>query len=334
MRRGISLILVLLLYSSLLGGSFLFWQDKFQASLVSPKRDLGAKENTITLLFAGDVMLDRGVEWYMKEKKDWAWPFRKVASDLQKADLVFANLESVISDKGEKQGSIYSFRADPKTLGGLAFSGIDIVSVANNHSLDYGPEALLDSQERLQEKGISPVGGGATKKEAHAPVVKTIQGTSIAILAYTSLGSPLWQAGERNPGIAWMDDANLPQLKKDIKSAKELSDIVVISFHFGDEYQKEPTATQRLLSTSAIDYGADLVVGHHPHVVGPLVKYNAGWIAYSLGNFVFDQSFSPETMEGMLLQVQIKEKGITSVMPLSIEISRESQPAISIESMK
>lgn len=330
MNRLFLILVVAAFYASMLGGSFLFWQDRFQASLIPPEQ----KEESLTLLFAGDIMLDRGVEWYIKEHKDWAWPFRKVASNLWQADLVFANLESVISDKGEKQGSMYSFRADPKTLGGLAFSGIDIVSVANNHSLDYGIEAFLDSIQRLKESGIAPVGGGGDKKEAHAPFLKTIEGTRIALLAYSAVGSPLWGAGEKSPGIAFMDTSRLPQLKADIEKAREQADVVAVSFHFGEEYQKEPSSAQRLLATSAVDYGADLVVGHHPHVVGPLVKYKKGWIAYSLGNFVFDQGFSPETMEGMLLQVQIKEKDITSVMPLSIEISKESQPAISRESTK
>ena len=278
-------------------------------------------------------MLDRGVEWYIKQHQDQNWPFLKVADFLNRADLVFGNLESVISDKGTKEGSIYSFHAEPESVKGLSFAGINIVSVANNHSMDYGIEAFLDSMQRLKEAGIIPVGGGANKKQAYAPRIETIRGTTIGILAYTTLGSPFWQAGEKTPGIAWIDSSLLEQLKQNIKKAKQEADIIIVSFHFGEEYQTKPNAVQQLLSRAAIDAGANLVIGHHPHVVQPIERYKHGFIAYSLGNFVFDQGFSKETMKGMLLKVLVKENSITEVTPLIIEISSEFQPAISTESI-
>ena len=135
-------------------------------------------------------MLDRGVEYYIHKHQNWKWPFLKIADVLQQADLVFANLESVISDKGTKQGSIYSFRADPRTIEGLVFAGFDIVSVANNHSFDYGLEAFGDSLNRLRNAGISSLGGGFSKTEARSPVTKEAKGTKIGFLAYTNQGSP------------------------------------------------------------------------------------------------------------------------------------------------
>jgi len=340
MRYFILITFTIVLYASLFSGSFLFWQDKFQASLVAPKPSLSETrpntENSIdttTLLFVGDIMLDRGVEWYARQHNDWGWPFRKVAPTLAAADLVFGNLESVISDKGTKQGSIYSFRAQPKMLGGLKLAGFDVLSIANNHSLDYGIEALLDSQERLRQAGIIPVGAGKSAAQARAPALFNIKGTTIGILAYTSLGSPFWQAGEKTPGVAWIDSSLLEQLKQDIKKTKQQADIIVVSFHFGEEYQTTPNAVQQLISRTAIDAGANLVIGHHPHVVQPIEQYKHGFIAYSLGNFVFDQGFSKETMEGMLLKVLVQENSITQVIPLMIEIASEFQPAISKESM-
>jgi poly-gamma-glutamate capsule biosynthesis protein CapA/YwtB (metallophosphatase superfamily) len=327
--------LVVLLHTLLIGSSVLFWHDKFQAALVPAVKQEAAvaPADTLTLLFVGDIMLDRGVEWHAKQHNDWGWPFRSIAHVLQDADLVFGNLESVISNKGTKQGSIYSFRANPKTLGALKFAGFDIVSVANNHSFDYGADALLDSIQRLAQAGITSAGAGNNQTEARAPALKTIQGTTIAILAYSAVGSPLWQASQFTPGIAWMDASLLLELAKDIRAAQKKSDITIVSFHFGQEYQATPTPLQQLLSKAAIDAGADLVVGHHSHVVQPLERYKNGWIAYGLGNFVFDQAFSKETMEGMLLEVQVKQKRITSVLPFKITISKESQPAISKESM-
>ena len=322
-------------YASLFSGSFFFWQDKFQASLISPKPSVSeTKQNTensvdtVTLFFVGDIMLDRGIEWYSRQHNDWGWPFRKIAPTLTAADLVFGNLESVISDKGIKQGSIYSFRAQPKMLGGLKLAGFDVLSVANNHSLDYGIEALLDSQERLRQAGIIPVGAGKSAAQARAPALFNIKGTTIGILAYTALGSPFWQAGEKTPGVAWIDTSRLEQLKQDIKKTKQQADIIVVSFHFGDEYQIKPSAMQQFLSRIAIDVGADLVIGHHPHVVQPVEQYKHGFIAYSLGNFIFDQGFSKETMEGMVLKVLVQEKKITSVIPLQVAINAFFQPTL------
>ena len=325
------LIFALFLFISLFGGSFVFWQEKFTVSPplnnVLPVASDGVEEPTV-LLFVGDIMLDRGVELYIRQYDDWKWPFLNVKDIFEEADFVFGNLESVISDKGEKVGSIYSFRADPKTMEGLVFSGIDIVSVANNHSIDYGAEAFVDSLKRLKEVGIAYVGGGTTRNEAETVVVKVVKGVKIGMVAYSAKGSPLWQAGENSPGISWMDSSRLAQLKQDIETAKQYVDIMIVSFHFGEEYQIEPSATQQLLSRAAIDAGADLVVGHHSHVVQPLKQYKDGWIAYSLGNFIFDQGFSPETMEGMLLKVEVENEGIVSITPLRVNISKEFQAAI------
>lgn len=321
MKRLSVLTIAIILYAILLGGSFLFWHDKFQASLVPL-----SKEGHITLLFAGDIMLDRGVEFYIVQHNDWKLPFLHIADTLQKADLVFGNLESVISDKGQNLGSIYSFRASPKTLEGLIFAGFDILSVANNHSLDWGIEAFVDSMVRLRQAGIATVGGGTTKEQAHTPVIKEIKGTTIGFLGYSNLGSPLWQAMEHTPGIAWVDENTLLEFQKDIQRAKNEVDVLFVSIHFGEEYQKEPNLVQQILSKAAIDAGADVVVGHHPHVTQPVEHHNDGWIAYSLGNFVFDQGFSPETMEGMLLEVNIEGKQITQVIPRVIRINRHFQP--------
>ena len=271
-------------------------------------------------------MLDRGVEWHIRQQgNDWLWPFRNIATTLQKADLVFGNLESIISDRGEKVGSIYSFRAKPESIKGLAFAGFDVLSIANNHSLDYGIEALLDSAERLSQAGITPIGAGKSVLEARAPAIYNVKGTTVGILAYTTLGSPFWQAGNNSPGIAWMDSTKVETLKEDIASVKKVTDLVVVSFHFGNEYQTKPSALQQLLSRAAIDAAADLVIGHHSHVVQPIEQYKQGWIAYSLGNFVFDQGFSKETMQGLMLHITVFDKKITEVLPIPVRISSEFQ---------
>ena len=331
MKRLVFFTTILISSILLLGGSFFLWSEQAQA----PNNEGQENKKESVLLFAGDIMLNRGVEFYTKENgSDWRFPFLNIAGFLQKADLVFGNLESVISDKGEKQGSIYSFRAAPRALEGLVFAGFDVLSVANNHSFDYGAEAFLDSMQRLKDENITPVGFN------HEPVVVEVQGVKIGFLAYTEQGSPLWDNPKASASVPWMDSSRLPQLIEDVQAAKLVADIIVVSFHFGDEYQTKPSATQELLSKTAIGAGANLVIGHHPHVVQliepegsseperPVEQYQAGWIAYSLGNFVFDQGFSKETMEGLLLEVIIEDKKITRVTPRPIHLNYIFQPSL------
>jgi gamma-polyglutamate biosynthesis protein CapA len=284
------------------------------------------RKNRLTIFAVGDIMLDRGVEYNIEKEGngDYKFPFLKIADYLKKADILFGNLESVISDKGEKVGSIYSFRAEPRAVEGLSFAGFDVLSAANNHIFDYGRVAMEDSLKRLKIAGIDYVGAGFSEAETRAGVIKETKGTKIAFLAYTNKGSERWQAQENNSGIGWLDD----RIADDIKKAKEKSDLVMVSMHFGDEYQSEQNKEQEYFAKLAIDSGADLVLGHHPHVVEPVEKYNQGWIAYSLGNFLFDQNFSKETMEGLLLNISIENKKIQKVSQVQIEISENFQSTI------
>lgn len=284
-------------------------------------------EQPITLLFVGDIMLDRGVEWKVKTvgNNDWTYPFAYIQETLSNADLTFGNLESIISNKGVKVGSIYSFRADPASIEALTFAGFDVLSIANNHSFDYTREALEDTLLYLQDAGISFTGGGFTSQQAISPLVKEIRETKIAFFGYTNLGSPLWQATETQAGIAWADSASLPFIAKSIQGAKTESDIVVVSLHAGEEYTQEPNAFQKTFAQAAIDAGADLVVMHHAHVVQPLEQYRQGWIAYGLGNFLFDQKFSEETMQGAMLKVTLQNSSIQNVEMLRTSITDSFQ---------
>jgi len=286
--------------------------------------------STIKLFAVGDIMLNRGVEFKIKKegKGDFRFPFLKIADYLEKADILFGNLESIISDKGRKVGSIYSFRAQPQAIDGLTFAGFDVLSVANNHIFDYGREAMEDSFKRLKTAGIDYVGGGFSEKEAFSVRIKEIKGTKIGFLAYTNLGPQLWMAKGANSGIALIKEKDIEKVKEDIKKAKKKADILIVSLHAGKEYSSKPTPFQVLFSQVCIEAGADLVVGHHAHVIQPVEKYKSGWIAYGLGNFVFDQSFSDKTMKGLLLEVIIKNKKIKRVIPREIKISNNFQPTL------
>jgi len=259
----------------------------------------------IRIILTGDIMLDRGVQ-YMIEKEgggDFKFPFLKIAEELNQADIVFGNLEGPISDKGTKVGSIYSFRMDPRAIDGLNFANINVVSLANNHTFDYGQEALEDTLERLKNAGIDYVGIGPA-------VIKDIRGTKIAFLAYTPFGANK------------ISENDFEKVKQEIKTAKEKTDILIVSLHAGEEYQKTPTQFQIDFFKIAYEAGADLVVGHHPHVIQPNF--------YSLGNFVFDQGFSEETMKGEIMEIQIQDKKIKSVLTKEIKINNFFQPELTI----
>jgi len=286
-------------------------------------------EKPIELIFVGDIMLDRGVK-YMVEKhgdNDFSFPFAKIADEIKNADLAMANLESQISNKGSNAGSVYSFRAPVEAIQGLIFSGIDIVSLANNHAFDYGSQALKDSLERLIDAGISPVGAG-NEYQAFSPAIKTVNNTRLAFFAYTDQMPVSLQAKGESFGIAVINKDNLTKIKADIELAKQLTDIVVVSFHWGIEYAEEPSSEQVNLARDMIDAGADLIIGHHPHVVQKYEKYKDGYVFYSLGNFIFDQGFSDETLEGEIAKVVVKNKKITDVFPLKVILNEFFQPEL------
>jgi poly-gamma-glutamate capsule biosynthesis protein CapA/YwtB (metallophosphatase superfamily) len=323
-------LLCFLVFFILIGSSFFFKPRVIEVQKL-PAQISAEEEKVFTIILVGDIMLNRGIE-YMVEKYgggDFKFPFQKIAEELKKGDILFGNLEGPISDKGVKVGSIYSFRADPKVIEGLTFAGFDIISLANNHAFDYGKEALEDNFLRLGKAKINYLGAGFTKEEAFSPIIKEVNETKVAFLAYTNLGPETWRAGTNYPGIAWVKESDFEKIREDIESAKATSDILIVSLHAGEEYQKEPTQFQIDFAKMAIEAGADLAVGHHPHIVQRSEQYKNGWIFYSLGNFVFDQNFSEETIRGQLLEVLIENKKIKEINPKEIKINNYFQPEIS-----
>jgi poly-gamma-glutamate synthesis protein (capsule biosynthesis protein) len=274
-----------------------------------------------TLIFAGDVMLSRGVGRKMDAKGDWGFPFRQVSGVLHSADLAYCNLECPISDRGHNLHHLYSFRADPRALGGLKAAGFTIVSEANNHAYDWGPAALVDTLRRLHAVGIRTAGAGENTLEAHHPTVVDLGGLRVAFLAYVNIDPQNAAAGVDHPGVAWLD---IEQVEADIRFARNLADLVVVCPHWGVEYAPAPTRQQKELARKMIDAGADLIVGSHPHVVQPLEQYHGRWVAYSLGNFVFDQK-DPATHRGLLLKVTVRDRKIAQVTKVPIEINAECQ---------
>jgi poly-gamma-glutamate synthesis protein (capsule biosynthesis protein) len=233
-------------------------------------------------------------------------------------------LECPVSDQGKNLHHRYSFRADPHVLDGLKEAGFRIVSEANNHAYDWGPAALVDTLKRLSAAGIRPVGAGRNDLEAHYPVFVNLGGLRTAFLAYVDIDPKEAMAGVDRPGVAWLE---AERVVADIRFARPMVDLVIVCPHWGNEYAKGPTREQVRLAREMIDAGADLIVGSHPHVVQPLEKYRGGWIAYSLGNFVFDQK-DAATHRGLMLKVRVSGKQVVEVTPLPININSDFQAAL------
>ncbi len=284
----------------------------------------------VTIVAVGDIMLARKVERLMQQYgRDYPW--LEVKDRLQEPDLTFGNLECAISDRGTPlPGKGIWLRASPEVLPQLKNSGFDVLSLANNHSLDYDAEAFLDTLKLLEETGIATVGGGSDITGAQSPQVMTVDGLRIGFLAYTEMADTFWsydyprklKASETEAGVAPYDYATIVE---DVRSLREQVDLLVLSVHWGIEYSHSPSSLQREHAYGFIDAGVDVIVGHHPHVVQGVEVYNGGLIAYSLGNFIFDQNQSDQTREGLVMELKADKTGLTNAFLYPI-IIRESQP--------
>lgn len=294
--------------------------EAYEAEMLKRAQEASAAD----LILVGDVMLSRAVGKKMEKLNDHTFPFLKISDVLRSADLVFGNLEGPISSGGINQGSIYSFRADPRVIEGLKYANFSILSLANNHIWDYGSVALIDTLKILRENDILPIGVGEDIDRANELIIKRIGNIKIGFMAYTDLYPKSLEAGKGYPGISIF---NLEEVSKKISQAKASStvDLIFISFHSGDEYQEIAGNKQKEIYRKLIDAGADVVVGHHPHVVQEFEEYKNGLIFYSLGNFIFDQNFSEETMSGYLVKIKIVNKKISDWEVLETKINKDFQ---------
>lgn len=278
-----------------------------------------------TVLVGGDVMLDRGVEASVKNngEGDWKFPWEFIADDLKKADVVFLNHEGAISDKGADSGKKFSFNFDVKALEGLQYAGVDVVSMANNHMLDWGYDALCDSITRLNDGGIATVGAGCDVESADAAHVVTFaDGSTVGFLGFTEF----YKGAAANDTRGGLAEYTLANMKAQTQKLSEEVDVVMVATHWGVEYKTRSNEAQQELGKALVDAGADVIVGHHPHVAQEIERYNDGWIIYSLGNFIFDQYFSEETMRGLVGEVIIEEGKVKDIIPRTIQMNEFYQP--------
>lgn len=277
----------------------------------------------ITLAAVGDIMLARSIGAGM-ERNPKQSPFAAVEQVLQNADVTVGNLECALGTRGKAAPKAYTFRGPAIATTHLANAGFDVLALANNHSLDYGVAGLNETMRLLDDVAIQHPGAGANATEAHRPVIHSIRDTKLAFLSYVDVPkerggfvTASWRAGPNKAGVAWAEPA---QISADVAAAKHNADLVIVLLHSGYEGIETPNAIQRAAARAAIDGGASLVIGSHPHTLQGVEYYGNGVIAYSLGNFVFDGQFKqPETA---ILQVALSAKGVESISWVPVVIKQ------------
>jgi len=281
-----------------------------------------SSDELIELVAVGDIMLSRTIEERM-DLYGSSYPFVGTADLLRGADIAIGNLECPLSTQGQPIGKRFTFRAHPRHAEGLAWAGFDIMNLANNHLLDFGREGFVETVETLQDNGLAYVGGGLSYEEAHRPLIWEVKGRRVAFLAYAAIR---WRGSYEVPTEEEIAFAEVTGIREDVRRAKEQADLVVVIMHLGTEYQGYPDEEQLAVSQAAIGAGACLVIGHHTHVVQGTASYGEGFIAYSLGNFVFDIDTLEQARQGVILRVLLGGEGVEAAELIPVGIVDDVQP--------
>jgi len=246
-----------------------------------------------------------------------AYPWRYVAGTLAGADITTGNLETSVSTRGIAAVKQYTFRGEPEALAPLAgVAGFDVLTLANNHTADYGRDALLDTVRHVQAAGIQTIGAGANLLRARRPAIVERGGLKIAFLGYSDVNPAGFNATSTTPGTAAADAA---AITADVHAALRRADVAVCFFHWGIELHPDPTSRQQQFAGACLNAGARLVLGAHPHVLGGLSRPTArSLVAWTLGNFVFPSS--GVTARTAILRVDLDAHGVGGYRYLPVAI--------------
>ena len=280
-----------------------------------------------TVTFAGDVTLGAHVDEYartliakgVEPDEATVWGFAKTRDATRKADLFVVNLECPFTTSSDTLAKNFNFKARPQMVAALLSGGVDVVSLANNHLMDFQAAGLFDTLSTLDMYGLAHFGAGRNLAEARAPAIVTKNGIRFAFVGYFFLGDRNIEPREvyatvTTPGVAgdFSDLAAMrAMLAADIEAAKSKADHVIVFFHWGRESHGEIEAYQRELGHHAVDSGASAVVGSHPHVLQGIEVYKGATIAYSLGNYVFGGNWDPKDKRTALLNLTFSKTALT-----------------------
>ena len=239
-----------------------------------------------TLLVTGDIIPARGVAYFAAVRHDYLWPFRPTADFTKNADITYINLEApLFAGCPVSPASSFTFCGDPRFVDGMTLMGAKVANLANNHLTNYGAAGVSSTDQLLNQHGILTSGLGPV-------AVIEVRGIKFAFIGFNGVGRRIDQVA----------------VKESIARARQLADIVVVQFHWGKEYERQPMADPHVptpddpvaIGHNAIDWGADIVIGNHPHWYQGIEVYHGKLITYAHGNFIFDQMWSEETREGVI----------------------------------
>lgn len=276
-------------------GIVLKQQDPEVESLERYIRGYYGPENSMTLTTVGDIIPARHVAEAMA-KHGVAYSFKTAVPLVKDSDIAVGDLECPLTDRFKPPYEGMTFSAPTKTVQGLALLGLDIVTLANNHSTNFGRGPLIDTLKTLKSNGIEYAGGGYDYNEAHKAAIMDVKGVKVAVLSYNSIKDSL-DATATEAGVTWIrmppfspdSPADVAMVESDVRLARQQADVVVACFHWSEEYKYHPNPSMVQLAHAACDAGADMIIGQHPHSIQSIEYYKGKLIAYSLGNFIFDQ---------------------------------------------
>ena len=290
---------------------------------------LAAPPDPIIMRATGDILPVRCTLEKLQARGDVTYPFLELGPWLADADIAVGSLDAAISDAGVPFGctETFSLMGPAAAAEGFAYAGLDVMTVATNHVKDCGQaacgdDAFFDTLANLRANGVEPVGGGADLAAARQPAIIEVRGVRFAFLGYDEI-APYYHA---EPGVAGTAPLLEEYVREDIAAASQIADVVVFEPQWGVEYTAEPTLNQQLLAEAAVEAGADLVIGNHPHWVQATQVIGDVFVAYALGNFLFDQDWSLETQQGAVLEAAFHGSQLRGVRYYPIHIYDETQP--------
>lgn len=295
-------------------------------STTTPSAPIETPRTRLVVSGTGDVNLDpKFVRSFPAEGYEYAWS--GLFGTFLRDDLTIVNLECAPSDLGTPWNKPWVFRCDPTALPSMAAAGVDVANLANNHSMDYGFEAMLDGMGNLRDVGIEPVGTGADADEAFAPYVTEVNGWTIAVVGAGGVNPETgsWLAGEDRPGMSHGNDTQA--IADAVSRAAEIADLVIVTVHWGEQGTTQPRPFERRQAETWIDAGADGIFGHHQHVLQPLEFYKGKPIAWGLGNFVW-QAYPPQSARTAIAQFVFEPDGRIGACLVPVVIERTGHPVV------
>lgn len=318
---GLLLAAIALAFASVSGGTATAVEP---TPVADPPAASAAAPPPITLAFGGDVHFEGHVAGLLRRPQTSLAALRP---HFERADVAMVNLETAITTRGTPAPKQYTFRTSPAALTALAAAGIDVVSMANNHSVDYGRAGLEDTLAARRTSPIHVIGIGANSTEAYRPAVFAVRGRTVAVLAASQIGDwtlQQWSATRTRPGIA--SARPLTRLLAAVRNARSQADVVVVYLHWGTERMACPDGAQRDAAKALTAAGADVVVGSHAHVVQGTGWLGRGYVAYGLGNFIWYSRASEASVNTGVLTLTVEGRRVTKSRWTPLRVSGTGLP--------